>query len=256
MNTRIGRILVAVALFSFAPGFALAGVCFNVTGLPAPTAIDLAPLQPSAQGQVPLVGEVYGLCGGGQPPVPVQGAAIVGPNNAARLGLSFDAARLGCSDGKAEIVLSPPSYTTGNGLVRLPEGSVANVVVTHDPTGSACQTGAPRPGACVDNVTTLCLQQKRFAVTATQTVPGQVLRIGSEAGYFYFFDPSNVELTVKVLNGCPLNDRYWVVVSNSSNVQFSVRVTDTQTGFFKTYANTAGGPFAPVRDTGAFATCP
>ena len=51
-----------------------------------------------------------------------------------------------------------------------------------------------------------------------------------DTGYFWFFDDSNVELVVKVLDGTAINGHYWVFYGSLSNVQFEVIVTDTQTG--------------------------
>jgi hypothetical protein len=115
--------------------------------------------------------------------------------------------------------------------------------------------------ACVAGGSTLCLNNGRFKVTATFTAEGstraaQGVTLTEDSGYFAFFDPSNVELTVKVLNGCGLNSRYWVFVSGLTNVAVTVTVTDTQTGQVRTYANPAGRVFRTRLDTNAFATCP
>lgn len=191
MNTRIRAALIGVVLVTLAPAVALAGVCFSVTGLPQPVGIDfILPTQPSPEGSIPFVGEAYGVCGRGGEPAPVQGTAIPGSNiSLIRAGFNVFSHRPGCSDGKAEIVFQSP-FTTGNGQWRYPEGSVANVVLTHDPTGNACQVGIPPASACVDSETALCLHQKRFRVTATRQTPpppapGLTVRAGTESGYFY-----------------------------------------------------------------------
>jgi hypothetical protein len=78
-----------------------------------------------------------------------------------------------------------------------------------------------------------------------------------ESGYFWFFDPGNVEVTVKVLNACALNNRYWVFAAGMTNVRVVLTVTDTKTGTAtKTYTNPQGRVFRSILDTGAFATCP
>jgi hypothetical protein len=68
--------------------------------------------------------------------------------------------------------------------------------------------------------------------------------------------PDNVEVVIKVLNGCPVNGRYWVFAAGLTNVEIALTVTDTANGTAATYSNPAGSPFAPVQDVGAFATCP
>lgn len=144
--------------------------------------------------------------------------------------------------------------------------------------GDACaatdQRGADRPGgarcdmgafeattACVAGGSTLCLNNGRFRVTATFTAQGstraaQGVTLTDDSGYLFFFDPSNVELTIKVLNGCPVNSRYWVFVSGLTNVGVTVTVTDTRNGETRTYANAAGRVFRTRLDSSAFDTCP
>lgn len=144
--------------------------------------------------------------------------------------------------------------------------------------GASCeatdQRGATRPGgprcdigafevttACVAGGGTLCLSGGRFKVTATwqtatSTGPAQGVTLTPDSGYFWFFDPGNVELTVKVLNACTVNNRYWVFASGLTNLAVTLTVTDTQTGQVKTYTNPQGRAFRTILDTGAFATCP
>src|SRR5262249_39326423 len=69
---------------------------------------------------------------------------------------------------------------------------------------------------------------------------------------FWFFTSSNVELMLKVLDGRPVNGNYWVFYGALSNVEYTVRVTDTRTGSVRRYANPSGA-FASVADTSAFA---
>jgi plastocyanin len=79
-----------------------------------------------------------------------------------------------------------------------------------------------------------------------------------QSGLFYFIDPSNIEMLVKVLNACvpALGNHYWVFYAATTNVQFTLTITDTQTGQVKTYSNALNHAATPVQDTNAFATCP
>lgn len=77
-----------------------------------------------------------------------------------------------------------------------------------------------------------------------------------DSGYFWFFAQDNIEVTIKVLDACALNQRYWVFAAGMTNVKVTLIVTDTQTGATKTYMNPQGKPFQPLQDTNAFATCP
>jgi hypothetical protein len=85
----------------------------------------------------------------------------------------------------------------------------------------------------------------------------QVASAGTDnSGLFFYTNPSNWEMLVKVLDGCPVNGRKWVFYAATTNVDFTLTVVDTQTGNFQVYNNPQGQAAAPVQDTGAFATCP
>jgi Leucine-rich repeat (LRR) protein len=115
---------------------------------------------------------------------------------------------------------------------------------------------------CLAGATNLCLGSNRFRVDVTWKTPdgrtgaGQAVALTPDTGYFWFFASSNVEMVIKVLNACTLNQRFWVYAGGLTNVQVSITVTDTMTGTMKTYNNPQGTAFRPVQDTSAFATCP
>ena len=48
-----------------------------------------------------------------------------------------------------------------------------------------------------------------------------------DTGAFWFFDPENVELAVKVLDGRAINGRFWVYFGALTDVGYTLRVTDT-----------------------------
>jgi hypothetical protein len=112
-------------------------------------------------------------------------------------------------------------------------------------------------GACVPNATRLCLNDDRFEVTATwrsagDSGTGQAVELTSDTGYNWFFEQANVELLVKVLRACTLNDRYWVFVAGLTDIEVTVVVRDTVTGRVETYVNPLGQPFVAIADTGSF----
>ncbi|MEZ5313344.1 MAG: hypothetical protein R2862_06630 [Thermoanaerobaculia bacterium] len=136
------------------------------------------------------------------------------------------------------------------------------------PAASAPPPAPPRTAlapetACVPGPATLCLQGGRFEVTidwqtaAGATGPGQAVPLTDDSGYFWFFDDANVELVLKVLDGCGTNDRYWVFAGGLTNVGTHLLVRDTAdpTATFErvTPVNT---PFPPILSIEAFATCP
>jgi len=117
----------------------------------------------------------------------------------------------------------------------------------------------PRGGACVEDEDTLCLGTgDRFRVELVwedfegKSGPGRTTPFQTgDSGSFWFFDPSNVEVFVKVLDARALNGRFWVFYGSLTNVGFELVVTDTETGVARVYAN-APGVFASAGDTDAF----
>lgn len=113
---------------------------------------------------------------------------------------------------------------------------------------------------CVPNATSMCLNG-RFRVsanwqTATASGAGTPVQLTSDTGYFWFFSASNVEMVIKVLNGCGLNSHYWTFAGGLTDVLVNLTVTDTQTGAVKTYTNPQHQAFLPIQDTSSFSTCP
>jgi CSLREA domain-containing protein len=126
-----------------------------------------------------------------------------------------------------------------------------------------CDAGAvERLPGCQPDATTLCLGvADRFRVTARWAVRGESgdgrsLPLARDTGAFWFFNPSNLELTLKVLDGCGVNDRYWVFLSGLTDVGVEVTVEDTLTGKTWTHTHPAGAPLPPRLDTNAFDVCP
>ena len=119
-------------------------------------------------------------------------------------------------------------------------------------------------GTCTPGPATLCVNGGRFRVESVWRIPdgttgaGQAVPIPSapDSGLFYFFGASNLEMLIKVLNACGLNDRYWVFFAATTNVELAVVVTDTSTGATRGYLNPLNRPAPPVQDTDAFPTCP
>jgi hypothetical protein len=76
------------------------------------------------------------------------------------------------------------------------------------------------------------------------------------SGLFWFFSKDNWELMVKVLDGCARNGHHWVFAAATTDVEYSLTVTDTTTGRTVRYDNPQGRRSAAVTDTKAFASCP
>jgi hypothetical protein len=101
-------------------------------------------------------------------------------------------------------------------------------------------------GACLADSRTLCLDKQRFAVDVSwrdfggNTGVGYGTALSEDTGTFWFFDDSNVEVIVKVLDGRAINGSFWVFYGALSNTEYSITVRDTTTGAQKTYINPLG----------------
>ena len=110
------------------------------------------------------------------------------------------------------------------------------------------------------------LIEGRFEVSVTgrnfALVPfvGKSVPLASnDSAIFTFFQPANFELLVKIVDGCSLNNRFWVFYAATTNVEFTLKVTDTfLPGPFNyiTYTNPLGTQdYTSVADSDAFPTC-
>ena len=110
---------------------------------------------------------------------------------------------------------------------------------------------------CPASATVMCLAGQRFAVEVRwkdfegHTGQGQAVGLTPDTGYFWFFSDNNVELVVKVLDARGFNNHFWVFFGALSNVEYTLKVTDTATGATRSYQNPSG-QFASVGDTAAF----
>jgi hypothetical protein len=76
------------------------------------------------------------------------------------------------------------------------------------------------------------------------------------SGIFWFFSPQNWELSVKVIDACAFNGRFWVFAAATTNVGYNLEVTDTRSGRTVRYENLPGRRAPAITDTSAFDTCP
>jgi hypothetical protein len=123
---------------------------------------------------------------------------------------------------------------------------------------------------CVPSAVTLCIddqpQDQRFQVRSryASVQGGGVSGFGNaisaaslqvdRGGLFWFFEASNPEALVKVLNGCSTNQKYWVFISAGTNVAVDVTVGDTRSGNLALYHNPDLSGFPSIQDVDAF-TC-
>jgi len=121
--------------------------------------------------------------------------------------------------------------------------------------------------ACIKSDTVLCISNNegdaRFQLTVDFNHAGaggsgqaSIGTIGiTHGGSFWFYSQDNPEILVKVLDGCSINQKFWVFISAGTNVGFNLHLLDTATSAVKNYPNVDGVAAVPVQDTSAL-PCP
>ncbi len=113
---------------------------------------------------------------------------------------------------------------------------------------------------CRPSDTALCLMGGRFQLqvswsnqfNGTSDV-GHTVPSTDSTGFFYFTDPQNYELIVKLLD---FGDVIKFFYGELTNLKFTITVTDLQSGTVKTYQNTAGDCGAIDQNAFAPSTAP
>lgn len=127
--------------------------------------------------------------------------------------------------------------------------------------------GESSSGLCTPDAVTLCLDGQpgdgRFAVHVEfETVQGGGLAgdalatplaaVGAhQGGLFTFFDPANPEMLLKLLDGCLINNHYWLYASAGTNVGMTIRIHDLLLDTEKVYSNPDLTPAPPLQDVNA-----
>jgi hypothetical protein len=143
--------------------------------------------------------------------------------------------------------------------VRLIDTNVSN------PSLVRAHVTVARAGSCVPSPSTLCLQDRRFEVTASWAAPGFHPPSGTAgatpipgndgSGALWFFAPDNLELTIKLLDGCAVTGGWWAFIASGSDVSYEVRVRDTRAGTTRVYTHDAGSVPPLVTDLHASSDC-
>ncbi len=102
------------------------------------------------------------------------------------------------------------------------------------------------------------LMSDRFAVGVSYDLgsgarPMTAVRYAPETALFWFTDPGNIEIIVKMIDACSTPSRtFWVYAGGTTDVAYTISVRDTKTGETRSYANPRGRPAQTVTDSGAF----
>ncbi|HVT61029.1 MAG TPA: hypothetical protein VHR45_21885, partial [Thermoanaerobaculia bacterium] len=116
------------------------------------------------------------------------------------------------------VVVTLPALAAGDYTLQL-EDSSHNLLLS------------PHNFTVLPAATTLSLLDFLFVVGLERIGPGGVnlpahaVQLSNESGYFWFFGNSVVEVTVKVLDGRPINGHYWVFVASMTDQAFTLTVT-------------------------------
>jgi hypothetical protein len=126
-------------------------------------------------------------------------------------------------------------------------------------------------GSCVPGPNRLCIDDepgdRRFAITGSyETVLGGGAKGAAratalaplgirEGGILSFFSATNPEILVKVLNGCAINEHFWVFFAATTTVGFELVVEDTVAQTERRYSNPDLHAAAPITDTAGL-PCP
>lgn len=148
---------------------------------------------------------------------------------------------------------------SGNNRVGAYDGTITGTgigAMTYPVTIFGCGSGSS---------TSLCLLN-RFSVTMKWrtnpnpgTQPDGDAHVASCAnpgsGVFYFFEPNVWEALVKVVNGCGVNNRYWVFSAATTDIFYRMEVMDTLAGINRIYFSYPGTAAQSIIDTDAIAAC-
>ncbi len=138
----------------------------------------------------------------------------------------------------------------GIGLRDLPEEVVREYIRIGAEVAGRC--GVPAEVGTLAGETALFLHGCRFHATVHWRNPetgeegdGIAVSLSRDTGVFWFFGPSNIELTVKLLDGETLNGHWWVFWSHMTDLEVWLELTDTESGSVVRYTE-------PGSDTMAF----
>ncbi len=115
--------------------------------------------------------------------------------------------------------------------------------------------------ACIKSPGVECLRDGRFEVKVSWSdgeglQPAGLLPFTDQSLLGYFASSENIELIVKVLDGCSINGHFWLFAGGATDREVSIELRDTVSGSTSNYTTSVGEPFVAIRDVRALAVCP
>ena len=145
----------------------------------------------------------------------------------------------------------------------LPVGSyrirVLGIADREIPHLAATEVAVHHEEGCLPTDTRLCFHLGRFTAevswsTSEEDGEGRAVRFptADDSGFFWFFDPKNLEVMVKVLDGCAVNGHYWVFGAATTDVRYTLRIVDELADRVELLGNPGGALSPAVADIQAF----
>jgi lysophospholipase L1-like esterase len=170
--------------------------------------------------------------------------------------------------GKKELVLTVEDDDQDQGdreLILTLENPVGGAVLGEPASSSlTIVEDDVTPGPCLNARNAICLNEDRFRCRvhwrdfqgAVGLATVDELR-SADSGLLWFFEETNWEMLLKVLDGCEVNGHVWVFAAAATSVEYVLTVSDMELGFSRQYSSQLGVSSATLTDTQAFAeSCP
>jgi photosystem II stability/assembly factor-like uncharacterized protein len=152
--------------------------------------------------------------------------------------------------------VEPQGQVYATALAVHPWSSSTLYAATYDGVYDLTQPDCDLPGA-------VCLNGRRLLVEVgwrdfvdRQQPAQRSPAVSDDSAVFWFFDPNNWEMLVKVLDGTGFDDHFWVFAATASNVEYVLHVTDLLAGRARSYHNPSGQTAAALTETGSFPVVP